>query len=332
MVERDDRGAVRGRVAILGACSAAAGQGRGNHCDGVVRGGRQRLEQVETAGVGDHVARGPGPVTQVDARRADRHRDAGHARLAGILHTVTVEVAPDEVADRSRGQHGGDVGGPGVVGRKAVHEPGVRDAGGVRHGGGHVARRFEHLEGHGDQPSAAGVKRPQVVPAQFPRSAVGGHRVGRRFRRDVLQARGIEDVQQRHGIERCVVEPPDFGVGRQAEADRVDVGVAAGVAVLVGLQSDGERRAVEIGPVPGSLVAGDVQHERAARRQRVAVVAEGVEQGAVRIDADVGRAFARIEHAREVVRQHQRDVGDRAVPRDRLVVGGHDPFRNVVEG
>ncbi len=73
--------------------------------------GQQVVELVVPVRVGGHrcdgVTVGVGCLLPLILRR-QLDRGAGHARLARILHTVTVQVVPDEVADTdNRGQHAG---------------------------------------------------------------------------------------------------------------------------------------------------------------------------------------------------------------------------------
>ena len=185
VVERHDSRSVLVAVAVSRAGTAAARQRGGRDGHGVVAAGRQSREQVEAVGVGDGVAGHAGAVAQVDAGgRRDGEGHAGHARLAGILHAVAVEVAPDEIADGSGGQHRGDVGAVLVVGALAGFIPGIGDGEGVGHRGADVGRRLEHVEGDGDHASAAGIERPEVVPVDRPGQAIGGQAVRRRAGRD----------------------------------------------------------------------------------------------------------------------------------------------------
>ena len=268
-------------------------------------GARGDVERVQTVAVGRGAQR-HGGAGSVGAGQRDR--DGREARFTGVLHTVAVEVLPDEVGDRRVGEQSGI---DGVERRTRPHgdrggETGRVDVriGGVGRGGDLLGREGGCDRG-GDLHGVGARRDRERVRATGRRGGRRRHRIAGvvgpgQFDGDTIEP-GLTGVLHTVGVE--VVPDPIADGGREHDAgvEVVDHGARH--------DGDGARAAgrVDVGVGGGHAHTGERERSRGGGRD-LHLVVTGLETGEGVVAAAVGRGGR--DRRAAAVEQVDRDAAD----------------------
>ena len=290
---------------------------------------QQQIEEVVAIGIGGagiqvHVVNGATETIGTGGVQVQHH--ARDASLARILHRISIQVQPDEVADLAGGDHGGDLLILSTVGAGIIVADDRRVA---------DLCRVHQIAIHDDREAHAAVGRRAEV-AQVP-AHLAGHRVVHAAARSAVERRAIgHHVADGHVVRRLVARDlPENGVYQRVVLhDRARIADLVNGQFVIRMHRAGHRVLVVCTAILGD--GGGVVYERAVGQARIYQHLEGDAATVCRRDraqipghrtTALGAVGSRLATHKSGQRRHR--VGDGGVLGP--AVASHRPVQGVGE-